>query len=302
MNEGSKYSVGVDIGGTNTRACVCTRAGEILAKDVRKTGHPSEIVSQIKTVLKDRQIGIEKAVGIGIGSVGPLDRKQGLVLDPVNIPSWKKVPLVEIIGRHFSCPIYLDNDANAAALAEKLHGVQLDNLIYITVSTGIGGGIITDGLLVHGQGNASEVGHMIILPSGPVCNCGKRGCLEALSSGTAIARRGKELLDVEDTREVFRLARQGDLLAQQIINDAAYYLGIGIANLSQILDPQCFVVGGGVTNSWDQMGPRVQAIASSHSLTDVRIEKSTLGEDIGLIGAAMLPFHHNKRQNVTYSK
>lgn len=289
----SEYTIGVDIGGTKVAVGLCDRNGLVGPKTVRETGEPKEVVEQIEQVMEESDCDYRQLAGIGIGSVGPLNLEKGLVLDPVNIPHWKNVPLRKLIHESFNLPTYLDNDANVAAIAEKELGVQSDNLIYITVSTGIGGGIINDGSVVHGKGNAGEIGHMVILPLpyGPLCSCGKRGCLEALASGTAIAKRGRELLGIDDSaKAVFEQARQDDPVAQRIIKDAAHFLGVGIGNLMEIFDPQYIVLGGGVTESWDLMEDTVRSSAEVYSRTKVTITLTTLGADIGLVGAAMLPF------------
>ena len=168
-----------------------------------------------------------------------------------------------------------------------------DNLIYITVSTGIGGGIISEGKLVHGKGNAGEVGHMKLIPYGPLCNCGKRGCLEAISSGTAISKKGEEKLGVKEPKKIFELAREGNQLAVNIIDGASFYLGIGIANLVEIIDPEYVILGGGVMESWDQMKDKVKSTVESNSRNSVKITLTSLGSEIGILGASLLPFIEN---------
>jgi glucokinase len=246
---------------------------------------------------------------VGVATPGPIDAPRGVVTATPNLPGWRDVPLGRMIQEEFGLPTYLENDANAAALAEQRFGAGrgADDMIYVTASTGIGGGFILDGRLYRGAtGAAAEVGHMTILPHGPRCGCGNRGCLEALASGAAIAREARERiargvptlmaelaegdLDHISAKMVAQAAEQGDAEAREIIDAAMTYLGVGMANLVNILNPQLLVIGGGLT----KMGPRlfdpvrraVDRQAFSATAFAVEIKRAELGEEVGLLGAA----------------
>ena len=284
------YTVGIDIGGTKVAVGLCDAQGNVLAERKEPTTDPAAVVSQVAALISDTDIQVSEIAGMGVGSVGPLDLDRGQILDPINLPTWNDVPIVELLSAEFDLPVYLDNDANVGALAEWKYGAQVQNLIYMTISTGIGGGIINHGSLVHGKGNAGEVGHMILLPSGPHCECGKRGCLEALASGTAIAKKGSDLLGRSvDAEDVVKMARGGHSLAAKIIDDAAYFLGLGISNLAEICDPEVVVLGGGVTQSWDMFQGLVDEVVDTHSRTPVGVQLTSFGSDIGIVGASLLP-------------
>jgi glucokinase len=241
---------------------------------------------------------------IGIGCAGPVSRQAGLILNPPNLPGWIRVPLVEYFEKHLGRPAIVENDANAAALGEFRYGAGkgAQSLVYLTVSTGIGGGIILDGKLWHGlKDGAGEVGHMTVNPDGPICGCGNTGCLEALASGPSIARRAREALaagrasrlgELPDltAADVVRLAGEGDPLAVEVWEDTVRYLGLGVAAIVTILAPERVVLGGGVTEAGDllfdplrrEVRQRVRLVA----VESVPILPAALGRDVGILGAA----------------
>jgi glucokinase len=241
---------------------------------------------------------------IGIGCAGPVDRQAGLILNPPNLPGWVRVPLVERIEKALGRPAVLENDANAAALGEFRYGAGkgASSLVYLTVSTGIGGGIILDGKIWHGvKDGAGEVGHMTLLPDGPLCGCGNRGCLEALASGPAIARRAREALatgrpsrlrEAGDftAADVVRLAQEGDALAAEVWDEAVRYLGLGVAAIVTILAPQRVVIGGGVAKAGDflfePLRREVRRRVKLVPVESVPILPAALGPDVGILGAA----------------
>ena len=198
------YAIGVDIGGTKVAIAVVNENGVISHQTVIPTDltiKPETMIhkisEQIKQVVKNSQIPMEDIIGIGIGAPGPLDSKNGMITCPPNLPTWTDIPIRKLIADQFSIPVTLENDANAAALAEKWIGAaqENENFLYITVSTGIGAGIIDNGQLLRGQkGNAGDIGHMVVDPSFGECSCGQLGCLESIASGTAIAKRGSEII------------------------------------------------------------------------------------------------------------
>ena len=238
---------------------------------------------------------MQKIQGIGVGAVGPLDIKTGTILHTPNLPAWRGIPIVKLLKRAFGVPVVLDNDANAAALAELKFGCKKQNFIYLTLSSGIGAGIVIDGKVYRGAaGNAGEVGHMIIESSerAPKCGCGKRGCLEAIASGSAIAKRAKTLLKLKhpSAEIVFQRAHSGDTKAQKIIEEAAFYLGVGLANLSEIFDPELIVLGGGLTKSWVLFERIVQKTLKRYARQAPKLVLTKLGYDNVLMGAAALVF------------
>jgi glucokinase len=248
--------------------------------------------------------------GIGIGCTGPLDVKQGLILEPWTMPGWKQVPIVKTLADRFELPVYLDNDCNVAALGEHWIGAGrgYKDLLYVTVSTGIGAGIIIDNQLRQGFGhNMGEVGLMSIDMDGPACFEGSSGCWEFLASGPAIATTARQQADAhmlaavngdpeQITAEVVaHLAADGHATARAIMEQEAYYLGVGLANLMLILAPEIVVMGGGVMKSWDQLYPTMERVARERtrlipSAQEIPIVRAQLTLSAGFIGAARMVF------------
>ncbi len=262
--------LGVDIGGTKCAVILARNEKEIVARREQATraeDGPEKIVTQLiglaKEILGAARLKPDAIEGIGISCGGPLDTKTGLVYSPPNLPGWDAVPVRAIFENAFpNVRIVLENDANATALAEWRFGAGrgAQNMVYVTMGTGIGAGIILDSRLYRGANDlAGEVGHQTILINGPKCGCGKRGCLEALASGPAIARlaqeslqygRGKGLIEsaggkVNDitARHVIEAAKASDAFSVRILEEAGTYMGIGLANLIQILNPEAIVLG-----------------------------------------------------------
>jgi glucokinase len=227
---------------------------------------------------------------IGIGAPGPILYEQGIVMGAPNLPGWKRVKLKQILQREFKVPVFVDNDANCAALAELKFGAGrgLKNIIFLTISTGVGGGIIIDGQLYRGtMGAAGEFGHMIVDSKGYRCGCGNVGCLEAQASGRAIKRRtGMDAISVE------LAARQGDPKAIKAIQITAHYLAIGIANLVNIFNPEMVIVGGGLSNMRELLLAPIRQEFKKYAMTlparSVKIVKAKLGTKAGVYGAAAL--------------
>jgi len=302
-----KKYLALDIGGTKI-ACGRFREDGFLEEKIVFFTKPErgykEIVDEIIfTLLK---LKTKDVVAIGVGTAGPLDRIKGIVYSPPNLPGWDGVPLKEDLESSLGLPLFMDNDANAACLGEFLFGAGkgVDNLVYITVSTGIGGGIIINGKLLHGmRDSAGEIGHQTILPDGPLCNCGNRGCLEALASGTAIAKRAKEaILRDEKTilkeyaekeelsaKSVREAMLKGDSVAIRIWNEAMEYLGIGISNIITILSPERVIIGGSVGLSGEDVINKVKEVIRKRvflvPVEFVDITTAKLGENVGLYGA-----------------
>ncbi|MFA6549646.1 MAG: ROK family protein, partial [Candidatus Margulisiibacteriota bacterium] len=241
--------IGIDLGGTKIAAVLANERGKILTdiniptEAYKGREHVIGVIKKAAYTLIKGQKAKIKAIGIGVP--GPILYNKGIVIDPPNLPGWKRVNLKKILEKEFHVPVFVDNDANCAALAEAYFGAGKNarHFIYITVSTGIGGGIIIDRKLYRGAiGAAGEFGHMIIDSKGFTCGCGNVGCFEALASGTAIKKRsGMDAIAVE------LAARQGDKKALAVIAETAHYLSIGIANLVNIFNPELVIVGGGVS-------------------------------------------------------
>ena len=311
-----KFILGVDLGGTKLAAALATTQGEILARGRTPTyaqAGPDAVIESIcatiNEVLSAKALEPSRLLGIGIAAAGIIDSANGKVIFSPNLPGWHEVPLRDAIEQQFGVPAYLGNDANLAALGEWHFGVgeKVANLIYVTVSTGIGGGIIADGKLYTGAcGAAGEIGHMTINVNGPRCRCGNVGCWEALASGTALAREAVmritegartsiiELVggDVSkiDAKIVGLAARQGDKLAQELVSHLGCYFGVGLANLVNIFNPELILIGGGVAKIGDLLlQPAIKVVkerAFSTSANAVKIKPAILGDDSGIMGAA----------------
>ena len=245
---------------------------------------------------------------IGAGCAGPLDSETGVIYAPPNLHCWDDFPLKARLEEHFGAPAAVDNDANAAALGEQRHGAGKGfcHIFYITASTGIGAGLILDGRIYRGRDCAAgEFGHIILARNGPRCNCGGRGCLEALASGTAIAKRAKrEIKRAPDSllgrmhvekggdlsaKDVFAAARLGDAAAGKIVHDAAEYLGLGIASAIHLLNPEIFIIGGGLARAgkmfFEPVRRTVAERAQATLARNVRIVPAKLGDKAGIHGS-----------------
>lgn len=251
------FAVGVDIGGTKVAIGIidakgCVAASTIIPTNVSilATEMVAQIAEHILRLLDKKGITMEQVAGIGIGAPGPLDAKQGKLICPVNLPSWDDFCVVEELKRKISVPVLLQNDANCAALAENWAGNAqgCEHFIYLTISTGIGAGVVIDKKLVSGyRGNAGEVGHIVIDPAQGRCACGQKGCFEWVASGTAIARRASEVMGTKlTTKEVFALYRKNEPRIVPLIEEAFTYIGMGCVALINLFDPERIVIGGGV--------------------------------------------------------
>jgi glucokinase len=255
----------------------------------------------------------EEILGIGIVSPGSVDSKNGKLLEASNLPGFKDTPVSKIMEEEFNIKTFFDNDANAAALGELWFGAgkDCDNFVYITVSTGIGGGIVINRNIYSGNtNNAGEIGHTTVEPNGPKCNCGNRGCLEVMASGTAIARIAKERLktgeksilsqyEVITSKEVFEAAAAKDRLAEGVIDYCMEYLGIGVANIVNTLDPEKIIIGGGVSKVgavvFDWVRKVIDERAFKLPAKTIKIVPAGLGADAGVIGAVGIVLSNIKK-------
>jgi glucokinase len=308
--------IGIDLGGTKISTALVNSKGGIIARNYRKTQAvegPDAVIERILDaacqVMTKADVESSQVAAAGICAPGPLDIAAGVVVSPPNLPRWDRVPLRQLIVDALNIPVFLEKDANAAAMGEHRFGAGrgTQHMIYVTVSTGIGSGLILDGKLYHGATSmAGEIGHTTIVPNGPRCGCGNYGCLEALASGTAIARQARErvaqgtptlIADLAEgdperitARLVTQAANQGDAEARQIIAEAMTYLGIGMANLVNLFNPQIIIIGGGLANIGDALFESVWHVVEQRAFRaaaeTVRIVPAKLGDDVGVLGAA----------------
>jgi glucokinase len=276
-------AIGIDLGGTELRAAIVSADGAVLAHARTETAAldgPAAVIDQMVDLIARISPGHD-IQGVGIGSPGPLDAAAGVVVHAPTLSGWDDVPLAEIATARFGLPVKIDNDANVAALAEWRFGAGrgLRHMVYVTVSTGIGGGVIVDGKLMHGRGSlAAEIGHMVITEAPIPCNCGGFGCWEALASGTALGQRA-------------RRAEAGNATAIRLLAEEARYLGIGFANLLHLYAPEMIVVGGGVSECLPAMRAEIEAVIRRQAMPpyrDVPVVAAALGHRAGVIGAALL--------------
>ncbi|MGH2461422.1 MAG: ROK family protein [Chloroflexota bacterium] len=315
-----RYVVGVDLGGTKLRVALADRDGTVVRQQVVPTlagdGRNTvirRVVNEIRAVLEPDPLTALARIAIAVP--GPVDPWLGIVYRPPNLPGWGDVPLQSIVATELTVPVLLGNDANLAALAEFRFGAGRGSahLVYVTVSTGIGGGVMNAGKLLLGAwGGAAEIGHMTIDLNGPRCGCGNYGCLEAMASGTAIAHEVARRIAAGESSclgqstagalghlsagAVVQAAADGDALARQVVEWAAYNLGVGLANIMHLYDPQAIVVGGGVANhGWSLLVPNVERAIRERAMEAyvrrTRVVRSELGDDVGVLGAVALALH-----------
>lgn len=314
--EGKTCVLGIDLGGTRTALSAVSRDGNIILSLESPSSRDDEekmISTLIDIIGSGRDAAFRKGfktIAIGMGIAGFILHDEGIVVESPNI-DWSMVPLRRMVFESTGLPTFLDNDANAACLGEKLAGVASgsNNFIYLTLGTGIGGGIFADGKIYRGsRGTAAELGHMVIDKDGPLCGCGRRGCLEALASGTALVREASRLAhEFKDSKLlslsggktekitgelVAQAAQQGDPASLEAFSRISKYLGIGIANLIHIFDPEMVVLGGGMSRSGnlflDKVKEAVCENGNSFLIRDARIRLSSLGREAGVIGAAAI--------------
>ena len=318
-----EYVVGIDIGGTKLATVVADKTGHILNK-VRKPTLAEKgpeyalglLFDMVREVVNLAGLAQKSISAIGVSCGGPLDTKTGIVYSPPNLPGWDALPLKAKLESEFQVPVTIENDANASALAEYRFGGGrgYTAVLYMTMSTGIGGGIVINGQIYHGANDsAGEVGHQILLPDGPRCGCGKRGCLEALCSGPAIARRAQTAIQkrlenekvstailmladgrIEDVKSehVLAAARTGDGLALELVGETGYYMGWGIANLVNILNPDIVLLGTIAVAAGDLLLDPIRKTVSKFAMTRpaeaVKIAPAQLGDALGDLAAIAL--------------
>jgi len=289
-----RATIGVDIGATKI-ACGVLKEEQFLSKTTIPT--PQEgwrsVLDSIVNTIRILQKSHPGVIEVGVGVPGMHDLARTEVLFAANIRGFTNVPIVDYLGERLACPVALENDANAAGLAEAILGAAryASSTMFITISTGIGGCIIADGQLWRGfHGIAGEIGHVTRVPDGPMAPSGVAGALEAVASGTAIERDATFVFrKPTSTAEVFRLAQDGDRRAEQIVHTAMRYLGMAIADVQKLLDLEVFVIGGGVASVGEYFYGHVQNYARefARGFSDVTIVPAHFGVDAGVIGAAI---------------
>jgi glucokinase len=299
------YSIGVDLGGTNLRVAAINAQGQVMNRISIPANYevgPEHVVSDIVSAVNQIRMhsDSDSLRGVGIGVPGFIDMHRGVVIGAANLPGFEGFPIRDEIQRHLSTNIVLENDANAAALGEMWMGAgrNYKDLILLTLGTGIGGGIIINGAVLHGtQGMAGEFGHMTVFPEGNPCGCGNYGCLEKHASASAIAAMGRMMHfghEVNTAAEVFDLAAAGNPRAQMVFEAMGRALGIALASLMNVFNFPLYLLSGGPLPAWDYFAPsmfkEIKRRSFTYERTNPRVEKALLGGDAGLFGAAYLPF------------
>jgi glucokinase len=307
----SAYSIGVDLGGTNLRVAAIDSEGQVLDRvsvpAIYDAG-PERVVKDIAQVIHEvrSRVAPDGLRGVGIGVPGFIDIDTGVVIGSANLPGFQDFPVRDEIQRQLGTKIILENDANAAALGEMWRGAGKDvkDLILLTLGTGIGGGIIINGRVLHGfLGMAGEFGHMTVFPDGNPCGCGNCGCLEKHASATAIAAMGRMMHFGRDTTSatVYELAQKGNERALWVFESMGRALGVALASLINVFNFPLYLLSGGPLPAWDFFSPsmfnEVKKRSFTYARTGTRIEKALLGADAGLFGAAYLPLQHASAAN-----
>lgn len=321
--------IGVDVGGTSLRAARFVGQQPIPDAKIKTPTQPGgereHMLDRLEQAIRDvAPPDLAGVAGIGIGLPGPVDPRTGLVITLTNIPGWKDLPLQKIMQARLGRPVFLGNDANLAALGEWKFGAGrgYHDVLYLTISTGIGGGIIVDDrLLLGARGLGGEVGHVMVQRGGPLCGCGQRGCLEALAAGPAITRRAVARLEAGEgadsalrtvaggdpgrltTALIGQAALDGDAFAQALFAEAGAHIGAAIASLMHVFNPAVVILGGGVSFVGAWLFEPVRAAVRAHALNDMYwrdcpIVPAALGDDAGLVGAGALAMEESRARVV----
>lgn len=315
---GNKKVIGIDLGGTTAKFGIINLEGEIQTKwsiqtDVSDDGRLiiPNVIESINSKLESFDLSADDFVGIGMGTPGTVNREDGTVIGAFNL-NWKTLQdLKGPIESETGIPFHIDNDANVAALGEQWSGAGNNepDVVFITLGTGVGGGLISDGNLLHGAIDAAgEIGHLTVEPDGYLCTCGKKGCLEQYASATGVVRIARDMaekyagdsklkLEIDDgqsldSKRIFDLAKAGDDLALVVVDHFAYYLGSALGSVANLLNPSTIVLGGGVSKAGDFLVEKVKKEIKPFLFETIRdmtkIKLAELGNDAGIIGAASL--------------
>ncbi len=303
--------IGVDLGGTNLRTAILSPEGEIFDRHKEATyasdGWQKVVGRLTENIKRQRDVAVQKGLkvdAVGVGAPGVIQVDQGIVVKSPNFPDWNNLPLKELLEKTLRIPVFIENDANAAALGEQWRGAGkgIRSMILLTLGTGVGGGIILDNKIWHGaDGMAGEIGHMTLIPDGRPCTCGNTGCLEMYASARGIVQSYREALGTpgvppSDAREpitserVYEAARAGSGIGVRVMKEMGRMLGIGIASLINIFNPERIVIGGGVKDAWplfiDATREEIMKRAFEVPARRTEIVPSQLGDDAGMAGAA----------------
>jgi predicted NBD/HSP70 family sugar kinase len=308
INRNVQCFVGVDVQIEKIICAITNFGGDILETLVTPfdvSRGPLESIQCVRTMIDtlttNLGISLENIGGIGISTPGPIDAEHGIILSPPNMSGWVNVPFREVMEREFSIPCFLERDANAAALGEKEFGAGrgIEHLVYVMVDVGIGLGIIINNDIYYGFNNgAGEIGHVVMELDGPRCNCGNNGCLEAVASGYALQRLFRDRFSDPMTLEkLISISKQGTNEAQKLLIQAGHYLGLAVANLCNLLNPQMVVFGGSLALGSDIYFEQILSTARKHILPmylhQIRFERAELGQMSGVIGAASIAFKNS---------
>jgi glucokinase len=315
MDHLSTCIIGIDLGGTFIKGAALDLYGKVLSEgrvETEVAQGQKRVLENVSRLVADlREMSAAKTlVGVGLGVPGALDFKEGKIVESPNFPGWNNFPIQSAVEKAVGVPVIIENDANAAAMGERWVGAaqRLDNFLLITLGTGVGGGLVLGGKLWSGEtGKAGEVGHMKITPDGPRCGCGSTGCLEVYASSAALARMAQEEWSRVHGGAVMptnwmtssglaEAAEQHHPIAEMVFDKMAYYLGIGIANVANLLDIHHFILSGGVSNAFplfeqplrQEMARRAFGMTPDEAFKRIKIRRALLGESAGMIGAGYL--------------
>lgn len=321
-----KKLIGIDLGGTTIKFAILTTNGDVQQKWSIETNILDEgrhivpdIIESINHRISLYEMKHEDFIGIGMGTPGSVDIKKGTVVGAYNLNWTKKQNVKAQIEEATGIPFVLDNDANVAALGERWKGAGENNpdVVFITLGTGVGGGIIAEGNLLHGvNGCAGEIGHVTVDPGGFECTCGKRGCLETVSSATGVVRVARHMSEeyagdsklkqaIDDgqdvsSKDVFDYAKADDSFALMVVDRVCYFLGLAIGNVGNTLNPSSVVIGGGVSAAGEFLRSRVQTYFEEFTFPEVRtstqVKLAELGNEAGVIGAASLALQFMEKE------
>lgn len=310
-------AIGIDLGGTNLKSAIITRTGLVRNLQYHPTEAgkgPKHVIGNLIRAVKDqvKNAGSNDLAGIGVGCAGQVDVRNGIVYDPPNLKNWHKECLKDIIETEFGLPVKIDNDANAAAMAEAAMGAgkESENFILVTLGTGIGAGLILRKKIFHGAiGAAGEFGHTIIDLNGPVCKCGQRGCIERYVGAQWIVERAMERLPSDPGSRLARIledtgrltpkiiadsANDGDRLSTQIMVEVGTYLGVALGSVINLLNLDMIIVGGGISKTGPILFDAIQDSLKKHSMSIprsiVKLRMAEMGENAGVIGAGHMIF------------
>lgn len=317
LGDNMKKLIGIDLGGTTVKFAILTEVGEIEHKwsiqtDITQDGIKivPDIIESINHRLDLYGLTADHFLGIGMGSPGSVNIKKGTVIGAYNL-NWRTLqPVKEQVEKGVGIPFYIDNDANVAALGEQWKGAGegSGNVVFVTLGTGVGGGIVAEGRLIHGVGAAGEIGHMTVDPTGYECTCGNIGCLETVASATGVVRLARDLSEeftgdsqlkwlIDDGQEVtaktvFDKAKIEDPLAEIVVDKFYYYLGLACSNIANVLHPETIVIGGGVSAAGEMLVAGVNKYFNKYAFPPIKnsskLKLAQLGNDAGVIGAASL--------------